>query len=33
MEYWQEGSNSLAIPPTSTSGVVGQYDKIGGITF
>jgi len=33
MEYWWEGSTSTAIPPTSTADIVGQYDKIGGITF
>ena len=32
-EYWWEGSTSIAIPPTSTSDIVGQYNKIGGITF
>jgi len=32
MGYWQEGSNSTAIPLTSTSDVMGQYSKIGGIT-
>ena len=31
--YWQEGSTSTAIPSTSTSDVVGQHNKIGGITF
>ena len=30
MDYWQEGSNSIAIPPTS---VVEQHNKIGSITF
>jgi len=33
MEYWREGSASVRIPPTSTSDVVGQHNKIGGITF
>jgi len=33
MEYWWEGSTTAAIPPPSTSGVVGQHHKIGGITF
>mgnify|MGYP001853016420 CR=1 FL=1 len=33
MEYWWEGSTSTAIPQTFTSDVVGQYNKIGGITF
>lgn len=28
-----EGSTSTAIPATSTSDVVGQYNKIEGITF
>jgi hypothetical protein len=31
--YWQEGSSSTAIPPASTSKVVGQHIKIGGINF
>jgi len=33
MEYWWEGSTSTAISPTSASGIVGQHNKIGGITF
>ena len=33
MEYGLEGSASTAIPPTFTSGVMGQHNKIGGITF
>jgi len=33
MEYRQEGSTSTAIPPTSASDVVGQNNKIGGLTF
>jgi len=33
MEYCQKGSISTAIPPTSTSDVVGQHNKTGGITF
>jgi len=33
MEYWWEGSTSTAIQPTSTSDVVCQNNKIGGITF
>ena len=32
-EYCQEGSASTAIPPTLTSDVMGQHNKIGGITF
>jgi len=32
-EYWWEGSISTAIPPTSTSDVMGQHHKIGGIAF
>ena len=32
-ECWLEGSTSAAIPPTSTSVVMGQHNKIGGITF
>ena len=33
MEYWWEGSTLTAISPTPTSDVVGQHNKIGGITF
>ena len=33
MEYWQEDSASTAIPLTSAYDVVGQRNKIGGITF
>ena len=33
MGYWQEGSTSTAIPSVPTSDIVGQCDKIGGITF
>jgi len=33
MEYWWEGSTSAAIPPTATSDVMDQYNKIEGITF
>ena len=33
MEYWWEGSTSTATPLTSTFDVVGQHNKIGGITF
>jgi len=32
-EYWWEGSTTTAIPPTSTSDILGKYNKIGGITF
>ena len=32
MEYW-EGSASTAIPPTPTSDIMGQHNKIGGTTF
>ena len=32
-EYWREGSAFTAIPPTSASDVVGQHNKVGGITF
>jgi len=28
MEYWQEGSVSTIIPPTSTSDVMGQYNEV-----
>jgi len=31
--YQLEGSTSTAIPPIPTCDVVGQYNKIGGITF
>ena len=33
MEYWWKGSASAAIPPRSTSDVVGQYYITGGIIF
>jgi len=33
MEYWWEGSAPTATPPTSTSDITGQQNKIGGITF
>ena len=33
MEYGWEGSTSTAIPPTSSSDIVGQHNKIGGITL
>jgi hypothetical protein len=33
MEYWREGSTSTAISTTFASDVVGQHNKIGGITF
>jgi len=33
MEYWWEGSVSTAILPTSASNIMGQHNKIGGITF
>jgi len=32
-EYCQGGLASTAIPPVSTSDVVDQYNKKGGITF
>ena len=32
-EYWQEGSTSTAVSPTSASDIFGQHCKIGGITF
>ena len=32
-EYWQEGSTSTAKPLTLTSDVMGQHNKIGGVTF
>jgi len=33
MEYWWEASTSTAWPPTSTSDIVSQHNKMGGITF
>jgi len=33
MEYWWEGSASIAVPPTSAYDIVGQQNNIGGITF
>ena len=33
MEYWWEGLTSTAIPPTRTSDIAGQHNKIVGITF
>jgi len=33
MEYWWEGSTSTATLPTSTSDIMGQHNKIGGITL
>ena len=32
-EYWWEGSTSTAIPLTSTSDIMGQGNKKGGITL
>ena len=32
-EYWWEGLTSTAIPSTSTSDIMGQHNKTGGITF
>jgi len=32
MEYWWEGSISTATLPISTSDIMGQKNKIGGIT-
>ena len=32
MECWWEGLPSTAIQPTSTSDIVGQHNKIGGVT-
>ena len=32
-EYWWRGSASIAIPPSSASGVVGYHHKAEGITF
>ena len=31
--YWWEGSNSTAVPPTSTPNTGGQHWKIGSVTF
>ena len=33
MKYWQEGSASTPIPPTSSSDIVGQHSEIGDIAF
>ena len=33
MEYWGEGSTSTAVPPVSTTDIVGQHIKIRGVTF
>ena len=33
VEYCQEGSASTAIQPVSVSGIVGQHNKTGSITF
>ena len=33
MEYWWKGSTSTSIPQISASDVMGQHNKIGGITF
>lgn len=33
MEYWQEHSASIALPPPSASDVLGQHNKIKSITF
>ena len=33
MECWQEGLTSTAIPPTFSADIMGQLNKIGGITF
>mgnify|MGYP001853851982 FL=1 len=33
MEYRQKGSASTARPPTPTLDIMGQHNKIGGITF
>jgi len=33
IEYWQEGSVSITIPPTSASENMGKHNKIEGITF
>ena len=32
-EYWWEGSTSTAISPASTSDIMGQHNKMGGIIF
>jgi len=33
MKYWWKGSASTAIPPTSTSDVLGQHNEIEDINF
>ena len=32
-KYWWEGSTSTAIPPIFVSDIMGQHNKMGGITF
>jgi len=33
MEYWWDSSASTAIPPKSTSDVMGQSNKVRGVAF
>jgi len=33
MGYWWEGSASTVTPPTFTLDVVGQYNKVEGVTL
>jgi len=33
MEHWWDNSAFTAVPPTSTSDVMDQHNKMGGITF
>lgn len=32
MSYWQEASTSTAMPSISAADIVGQFNKMGGIT-
>ena len=32
-KYWQKGSTSTTISPTSTSDAMGQHNKIGDVAF
>ena len=33
IEYWWEGSSFTAVPPTSTTDVMGHHNKVGDIYF
>jgi len=32
-EYWWESSTSTALPPPFTSDILGQQNKVGGVTL